>query len=95
MNPLTSRIITTVSAGLLIFEIIQGHYLIRLDSSNSSVDSIIIIAAMTGLFLGICIPETQMSDSASPDAATSPAETTISGTNTDRAENSEDDKSEG
>ena len=50
---------------------------------------------MTGLFLGICIPETQTSDSASPDAATSPAETAIPATTTAQAENSEDGKSEG
>jgi hypothetical protein len=73
MQSLFSRIIIITSAGLLIFEIIKGEYIVRLDTSNS-IDVIIIIVAMIGLFLGIFIPETQTSDSASPDAVTSPVE---------------------
>ncbi len=76
MQPLILRIITIISAGLLIFEMIQGSYIIRLDTSNY-IDSIIIIAAMAGLFLGICMYETQTSDSVSPIAAIDPAATTF------------------
>lgn len=85
MQSLTLRAITIASAGLLIFEMIKGSYIIRLDTSND-IDLIIIIAAMTGLFLGIGMYETQTSDSASPATAIAPATTT-----TDPAESSKED----
>lgn len=72
MQPLTLRVITIASAGLLIFEMIKGSYIIRLDTSNN-IDSIIIIVAMAGLFWGIGMYETQASDSVSPAAAIDPA----------------------
>lgn len=77
MQSLTLRIITIISAGLLIFEMIKGSYLIRLDTSNY-IDSIIIIAAMAGLFFGICMYGTETSDSVSPTAGIDPATITTS-----------------
>lgn len=73
MYPLFSRFVTIVSAGLLIFEIIRGEFNLSLETSNF-IDLIIIIIAMCGLFLGISIPETPISDLASTDAVTSLAE---------------------
>ena len=73
MNPLLSRFIILISAGLLIYEMIKGEFSISLETSNF-IDSIIIIVAMCGLFLGISIPETPISDLASTDAVTSLAE---------------------
>jgi hypothetical protein len=75
MQSLTLRAITIASAGLLIFELIQRSYIIRLDTSNY-IDSIIIIVAMAGLFLGICGYEVQTSDLVSPTAAIDPAKIT-------------------
>lgn len=46
---------------------------------------------MIGLFLGIFIPETQTSDSASPDAVTSPVEIVTPA----QAQSGEDIKSQG
>lgn len=70
MHPLVSRFVIIISAVLLIFEIIKGEFNINLKTSNF-IDSIIIIVAMCGLFLGISIPETPISDSASTDTVTS------------------------
>ena len=85
MQSLTLRIITIASAGLLIFEMIKGSHIIYLDTSNY-IDSIIIIAAMAGLSLGICMYETETSDSVSPAAEIDPA--TI---NTPQSESNEGD----
>ena len=73
MNPLLSRFIILISAGLLIYKMIKGEFSISLETSNF-IDSIIIIVAMCGLFLGISIPETPISDLASTDAVISRAE---------------------
>lgn len=75
MNSLLSRFIIIISAGLLIYKMIKGEFSISLETS-SFIDSIIIVFAMCGLFLGISIPETPISDSASIDAVTSIAEIT-------------------
>ena len=77
MQSLILRIITIASAGLLIFEMIEESYIIHLDTSNY-IDSIIIIAAMAGLFLGIGMYETETSDSVSPAAEIDPAMITTS-----------------
>ena len=82
MQSLTLRIITIVSAGLLMFEVIKGEHMVHLDTSNA-VDSIIVIVAMTGLLAGICIPEEQISNSANPDPMSATSATTV------RTENSE------
>lgn len=86
MQSFTLRIITIVSAGLLMYEVIKGEHMLHLDTSNS-VDSIIIIVAMTGLLVGICTPEKQISNSANPDT------TSLTPTTTVRTENSEGGKS--
>ena len=86
MQSLTLRIITIVSAGLLMFEVIKGEHMVHLDTSNP-VDSIIIIVAMTGLLVGICTPEKQISNSANPDPTSSTLATTVG------TENSEGGKS--
>ena len=86
MQSFTLRIITIVSAGLLMYEVIKGEHMLHLDTSNS-VDSIIIIVAMTGLLVGICTPEKQISNSANPDTTSSTPATTV------RTENSEGGKS--
>ena len=75
MNSLLSRFIIIISAGLLIYKMIKGEFSISLETS-SFIDSIIIVFAMCGLFLGISIPETQISDLASTDAVTFLAEIT-------------------
>ena len=82
MQSLTLRIITIASAGLLMYEVIKGEHLVHLDTSNA-VDSIIIIVAMTGLLVGICTPEEQISNSANPDPMSATSATTV------RTENSE------
>ena len=82
MQSLTLRIITIVSAGLLMFEVIKGEHMVHLDTSNA-VDSIIVIVAMTGSLVGICIPEEQISNSANPDPMSATSATTV------RTENSE------
>jgi hypothetical protein len=66
MQSLILRIITIASAELLMYEVIKGDHLVHLDTSNA-VDSIVIIVAMTGLLLGICTPEKQISNSDSSD----------------------------
>ena len=83
MQSLTLRIITVVSAGLLMYEVIKGEHMVHLDTSNA-VDSIIIIVAMTGLLVGIFTPEKQISNSANPDPISATPATTV------RTENSED-----
>ena len=89
MNPLISRFIILISAGLLLYEITKGEFNISLETSNV-IDLIIIIVAMCGLFLGISIPETPISDLASTDAATSLAEITPPDrTRTDEESNNE------
>ncbi|AFY97178.1 hypothetical protein [Chamaesiphon minutus] len=70
MHSLFLRFIVLVSAGILIYEMIKGEFNLILETSNF-MDLIIIIIAMCGLFLGISIPETPISDSASTDAVTS------------------------
>lgn len=86
MQSLTLRIITIVSAGLLMYEVIKGEHMVHLDTSNP-IDSIIIIVAMTGLLVGICTPEEQISNSANPDTTSSTPATTV------HTENSEGGKS--
>ena len=86
MQSLTLRIITIVSAGLLMYEVIKGEQMVHLDTSNA-VDSIIIIVAMTGLLVEICTPTEQISNSANPDPTSATPATTI------RNENSEGGKS--
>ena len=76
MQSLTLRIITIVSAGLLMYEVIKGEQMVHLDTSNA-VDSIIVIVAMTGLLVGICIPEEQISNSANPDPMSATSATTV------------------
>lgn len=90
MNPLLSRFIILISAVLLIYEITKGEFNISLETSNV-IDLIIIIVAMCGLFLGISIPETPISDSANTDAVTSLAEIT----HPDRTRTDEESKNEG
>ena len=75
MYSLISRFIIIISAGLLIFEMLKGEFNLSLETSNF-IDFVIILVAMCGLFLGISIPETPISDSASIDAVTSIAEIT-------------------
>ena len=84
MQSLTLRIITIVSAGLLMYEVIKGEQMVHLDTSNA-VDSIIIIVAMTGLLVEICTLTEQISNSANPDPTSATPATTI------RNENSEDE----
>ena len=86
MQSLTLRIITIVSAGLLMYEVIKGEHMVHLDTSNA-VDSIIIIVAMTGLLVGICTPEEQISNLANPAPTSATPATTV------RTENSEGGKS--
>ena len=83
MQSLTLRIITIASAGLLMYEVIKGEHLVYLDTSNT-VDSIIIIVAMTGLLVGICTPTEQISNLANPASTSATPATTV------RTENSED-----
>ena len=83
MQPLTLRITTIVSAGLLMYEVIKGEHMVHLDTSNP-VDSIIIIVAMTGLLVGICTPTEQISNSANPAPTSATPATTV------HTENSED-----
>ena len=90
MYPLISRFIIIISAGLLIFEMSKGEFNLSLETSNS-IDFIIILVAMCGLFLGISIPETPCSDLASTDAVTSLAEITPP----DRTRTDEESKNEG
>jgi len=60
--------------------------MVHLDTSNA-VDSIIIIVAMTGLLVGICTPEEQISNLANPAPTSATPATTV------RTENSEGSKS--
>ena len=83
MQSLILRIITIASAGLLMFEVIKGEHMVHFDTSNP-VDSMIIIVAMTGLLVGIFIPEKQISNSANPAPTSATPATTV------HTENSED-----